>query len=45
MLDDEYIGRNVIAVTFAQEANAYEAFARLEEDSTHEATSAYTASP
>lgn len=31
MLDDEYIGRNVLAVTFPQEANAYEAFARLKE--------------
>ncbi len=31
MLDDLYLGRNVIAVTFGQEANAYEALARLKE--------------
>ena len=44
MLDDEYIGRNVIAVTFPQEANAYRA-SPASRSSTHEATSAYTASP
>jgi uncharacterized membrane protein len=31
MLDDRYLGRNVIAVTFDREANAYEGLARLKE--------------
>jgi uncharacterized membrane protein len=31
MADNEYTSRNVIAVTFAEEANAYEALARLKE--------------